>query len=57
MTETDTSIVNIRNCDGNVPLHFISRSFLNQKILSTMMKKGVDINARNKYEETPLHYR
>ena len=28
----------------------------NSEIISTLIKAGADVNARNKYQSTPLHY-
>ena len=47
-------IVNVADCDGDYPLHMAcSRS--NIETVQLLMDHGADINAVNKYGQTPLH--
>ena len=52
--------VNIKNNDGNTPLHYLVRlSNTNDHqlltVIQSMIEKGADVNCANKYGETPLH--
>ena len=53
--------VNIQNCDGNSPLHFLVRvkqpnlEDLLLEIIKKYIAKGGKVSVVNKYRETPLH--
>eukprot|EP00026_Physarum_polycephalum_P002606 Phypoly_transcript_02613.p1 GENE.Phypoly_transcript_02613~~Phypoly_transcript_02613.p1 ORF type:complete len:724 (+),score=92.05 Phypoly_transcript_02613:248-2419(+) len=50
--------VNLPNGDLNTPLHYFCQKFKSpncQEPFQLFLKRGVDVNTRNKYRETPLH--
>jgi len=48
--------VGIPNDDKNLPLHYLARSkFYDQRILTTFITRGSDVNFQNLNGETPLH--
>eukprot|EP01132_Coremiostelium_polycephalum_P004253 gene4253-5323_t len=50
--------VNVRNIDGNAPLHYFCQRFHSpecQKIAQLLFEKGAEVNAQNNNGETPLH--
>lgn len=50
--------VNLANYDLNTPLHYFCQKFKSpncQEPFQLFLKRGVDVNTRNKYRETPLH--
>jgi len=49
--------VNVKDPQGNTPLHFFCREFKVPKssLLSTLLKKGGNVNDQNNFGETPLH--
>lgn len=50
--------IDVRNIDGNSPLHVFCSSFYNplcHEAFARFLEKGADVNSRNNNEETPLH--
>jgi hypothetical protein len=50
--------VNLANGDQNTPLHYFCQKFKSpncQEPFQLFLKRGVDVNTRNKFGETPLH--
>jgi ankyrin repeat protein len=59
LLEFDGIQVNIPNNDHNTPLHYFCQKFKwpedCQEILEMLIKKGADLNVRNKVQEAPIH--
>ncbi|EFA84536.1 hypothetical protein PPL_01525 [Heterostelium album PN500] len=50
--------VNVKNMDGNTPLHYFCQKFRSpecQKIVQMFIEKGANVNEQNTMGETPLH--
>ena len=51
--------VEIRNNDGNTPLHYFCQKFKSPtectEIFDLFIKKGADVNSKNRNGEAPLH--
>lgn len=45
--------IDIRDADGNTPLHFVAQ--MDPDTIGQLLAKGADVNAKNKNGETPLH--
>jgi ankyrin repeat protein len=53
--------VDAKNYQGEIPLHLLSRGGYNSpdcgvRVAELLLERGTDINARDKFEWTPLHY-
>src|SRR6516225_5427257 len=46
--------VNARDADGNTPL-LLAAVYAGPECVELLLKKGADVNAKNKFEATPLH--
>ena len=48
--------VNVRNEDGETPLHWAARWNRNPEVIALMVRHGTDVNVQDKVGDTPLHW-
>ena len=48
--------INDYGINGNRPLHIAAGKWANENMISEILQKGADINIRNVYGQTPLHF-
>jgi len=56
LLDKDPSLVRARNEDSDTPLHVVADKEEAEQLITLFLSKGADVNAKNDYGRTPLHF-